>query len=616
MIRPSCTPLLIALCLLFAMLVPLSQASAAAYLFDPGNNAAVPPVVGYTTVNSSPNIQNYLNGLGGQRPTIIAYSNGGKYIDEQVAACNGYGPGCNIILVDPNNINNYSALKNFSNGSVNLYCTPGYINAANSGATATACNNEALNPIKHICSVNNHETALSSNNCGLENAISQSASAATPPSSPGTEDADLVGVSAASAAQTFKVDPICDKFFGLGAGTQKFPWDEQYLSPEYCEAVKDLVLRYNPGTCSSYNVPNPKVTGIIKLQPAFALALDKFLREQGDKNIGINSAYRDKSAPCSGSDSSHAYGCAVDLNIGNGGKTCDATCQKIKTGAAGLQVRADANTCIIQGSTPERTKSNECNHVEPVNLRACRSGAPGGGVMPGATAADQAARQKALQQAMEKAASQEKSGTSIGPGCVKNWLGVVDCSGHTYGNGLFGGNSDLMKMMMGMQLGQGLGQALGGLFNGSGSNQNTQPTQPTALPPIPLPVNALNLNPTTPIGTGSSTIEALIAALNNPSAASSTSMNAPSPVLVGSSTVGQLQTPSQPSGTTNASSSATTVPSITLAGDSFATSSAAGASSTQGSTDVASTLQGIINGLYAVMINLSNLIRQTFGTTQ
>lgn len=423
--------------------------------------------------------------------------------------------------------------------------------------------------------------------------------------------------------QTF-VDPICDKFFGLTLGTARFPWDGKYLNKEYCDAVKDLVRRYQaPGPCSSKGLSNPSIDSIIKLNPAFAVALDKALVQMSGK-ITITSAFRtpegQRCANESATDSSHTYGCAVD--IGSSKSICDTACQWIKSHPnTGIQVRADPKSCVL-GSTP-----GECNHVEPTDYQACKNKAPGGGVVPGKTpvagtgmpgTGSPGGAQTTPQQCIIYGGKLlcSKSTASITSGCVtQNGIKYCDNSNpySPFGsNSLFGGNSSMGSMMMGMQLGQGLGSLLGGLFGGSGSTNTPQPP-PAALPPAPLPVTTpITTVPTT---TGSSTIEALIAALNNPSAATSTPVIT-IPVIVGSSTVGELQASSPTFTTTDASSSAAvTIPSITLAGgtSTSTTSSATVVSSSQSASSTTSTVQALIDSLNASIVALKDYVAYLLG---
>jgi len=335
---------------------------------------------------------------------------------------------------------------------------------------------------------------------------------------------------------------MCNQFFNLSAGTARFPWDGKYLNDEYCAAIKDLVARYNPGECSSKGFSNPKVEGITKLNPEFAVALSKQLRAIG--NVTIISAYRSKEgqqcANPSAPDSSHTYGCAVDL--GSSKNECDATCQKIKAtgGTYGIAIRADATTCKL-GSTP-----GECNHVEPTNYQACKAKQPSGGVVPGPVAGT-------------------GTGTGTGTGSTPaKTFGVVtedyNCTKYQVTGGtkvcieytqkkssgglfssLFGGSSGnssdfgkMMQMMMGMQLGQSLGGSLFGGSNSSGNSSN-QGGYNTGYPPVNTSQQPLPTNTTQTPTSGTTAINNLNTALNGSTNGGTVSVN--------SGDVGQVTTP-------------------------------------------------------------------------
>lgn len=384
------------------------------------------------------------------------------------------------------------------------------------------------------------------------------------------------GSGAAAATDESKTLPAqCDQLLKLPSGTSiQFSYDTKYLNAEVCSAYADLIKQYHPGECSKQGLSDPQREGIVKLNPDFAVALDKMLKAMpANLNAGINSAYRTKPCPnadgVAAQDSSHMYGCAVDLAYYQ--KNCETqACIWVKDHASnyGLQVRIQA--------------SPEWSHIEPgegiEGVNECKAKKPGGGVVPGApgpvagpggsgpvmingksyTICNNAPLIVVpVGQSCAAALANYRGGPSIGSGnCITDYYidsrGVKHCN-NTYspfgGNGLFGGNSDLMKMMLGMQLGQGLGQMLGGLFNGSGSSNNTQPT-PAALPPAPLP--PVTTTPTTlPSTTGYSTIDKLIAALTNPTASTSSSTTTAPSITVGNSPMGVLQATSSPPGGTS-----------------------------------------------------------------
>ncbi len=339
--------------------------------------------------------------------------------------------------------------------------------------------------------------------------------------------------SPASPPETPLLSAACDTLFELSAGTAA--WDKKYLTPEACAAYQYLnsIFNYDANGCTGGGAhPVNKKKAIAELNPFFAQKLAILLKTM--PGVRINSAYRENTCPLGSTtgakDSNHKYGCAVDLNIGyvgtQAGATCDANCKKIKASASEITIPADATTCKISGAM------NECNHVEPKDINTCRSqkgGAPitrgvGGGA---GTDFGNLNTPKYDPNGNTPVGGAGKGGTITGTvpeNCVEFSLTIgasPQCiryrnpySPFNSNNGLLGGNSDMAKMMqlmMGMQLGQGLGQAAGGLF---GPSQNTQPTiTPTPLPPVPLPPIPI-IPPLAPGPTGTSTIDALIAALN------------------------------------------------------------------------------------------------------
>src|SRR3989344_2914259 len=175
----------------------------------------------------------------------------------------------------------------------------------------------------------------------------------------------------AHAADLAQNPELCDKLFNLPHGTITRAADAKVMSPEVCGAYQFLISRYAPGPRSSVGLSNPKVDGITRLNPDFAVALAKMLNAA--PYMLINSAFRTKEGQGSvNPDSNHTYGCAVDLGYAKsncGSSQCQFVLQSGPP-AYGLQIRMKYDP--------------EWNHVEPVNVQQCRAKGPGGGVTPGA----------------------------------------------------------------------------------------------------------------------------------------------------------------------------------------------------------------------------------------
>lgn len=160
---------------------------------------------------------------------------------------------------------------------------------------------------------------------------------------------------------------------GAPRGIEACPGDFQTIAPDGGAAKQFLISRYTPGPRSSVGLSNPKVDGIMKLNPDFAIALAKMLKAA--PSMSIISAYRTPEGQGSKNpQSNHIYGCAVDLGYSN--TNCNsAQCQWVlrNSGAYGLQIRMKY--------------SPEWNHIEPIAKDACRSNGPGVGTPVTATRA-------------------------------------------------------------------------------------------------------------------------------------------------------------------------------------------------------------------------------------
>jgi len=152
---------------------------------------------------------------------------------------------------------------------------------------------------------------------------------------------------------------LCNELFGLPEGTIQMEADKKIMNPEVCAAYQFLISRYTPGPRSSTGLSDPKVEGVIKLNPDFALVVAKML--QSAPYMVINSAYRTPEGQGSKDpQSNHIYGCAVDLGYDQ--TSCNsATCQWVlrNSGAYGLHIRMKY--------------SPEWNHIEPIAKDACRN---------------------------------------------------------------------------------------------------------------------------------------------------------------------------------------------------------------------------------------------------
>ncbi|RJQ34567.1 hypothetical protein C4556_02480 [Candidatus Parcubacteria bacterium] len=175
----------------------------------------------------------------------------------------------------------------------------------------------------------------------------------------------MLSVSSPATLDAAENPELCNQLFGLPEGTIQMDADKRIMNPEVCEAYAFLISRYNPGPRSSVGLSNPKVEGITKLNPDFALALAKMLRAAPP--MGINSAYRTPAGQGSKNpQSNHIYGCAADLGYSQGG--CgSAHCQWVLRNAPsyGIHIRMKY--------------SPEWNHVEPIAKDACRNNGPGVG---------------------------------------------------------------------------------------------------------------------------------------------------------------------------------------------------------------------------------------------
>jgi len=247
------------------------------------------------------------------------------------------------------------------------------------------------------------------------------------------------------------------------------------LGDDECQAYMDLAKYDRTGSPA----------GITMLNATFAKNLAAMLNAAKSKgiNLSISSGYRSekdqKRVNPNGYEgnaamSKHTQGTAADLNypdaIGSSKYTCD-------DGAAGSRSyqwvdRYAKNFKVDLYNNRHSRVEGECNHVE--DTTGARGTGPGGAIA--STGGPRGIGDR----------PQEFTRYVDGVKC-KVIGGVEYCPNKSSGfGGLFGGNSDMgkmMQMMMGMQLGQGLGGTLGGLFGGGNSSSGTtQPTYSSAYP--------------------------------------------------------------------------------------------------------------------------------------
>lgn len=191
----------------------------------------------------------------------------------------------------------------------------------------------------------------------------------------------LFGYSVAQAVTNTPADqraanpPNCDPLYGLPQGTvTQGGKDQTLMSADVCAAYQFLLTRYiGTGPRSSTGQPS-STSGITGLNPGFAVQLEKLLKAMPG-NVTIISAYRTVSGQGdTNPESNHRYGCAADLGWSQ--DNCSSqTCQWMLANGpsvAGIQIRMKY--------------APEWNHVEPINVQACRAGGnPGGGTGAGTT---------------------------------------------------------------------------------------------------------------------------------------------------------------------------------------------------------------------------------------
>lgn len=188
--------------------------------------------------------------------------------------------------------------------------------------------------------------------------VSPASAAVTPAATtPGTTPA------AAPGGNT-TVPASCQKLFGLKTDAMVREADRILMTPEVCAAYEELIRRYNPGHCSQKGLSDPRVEGITRLNPSFAVALAKTLKEMPG-NVGIISAFRTPEAQnCVGNGatmSNHKVGCAVDLSWDQNSCGSGACQWMLQNGSSkGVHIRMQ--------------HAPEWNHIEPKDLAACRAG--------------------------------------------------------------------------------------------------------------------------------------------------------------------------------------------------------------------------------------------------
>jgi hypothetical protein len=447
-----------------------------------------------------------------------------------------------------------------------------------------------------------------------------------------------VAVGRAEAQSGTALDSQCASIFGLPAGTLTLPADKLLIGANTCPAYEylysHLVATMSCTTGGQY--PVTRQQAITGLNPAFAVSLYTLMQKQ--PSLMITSAYRKNScandagvvaASSRAGTDPHQRGCAVDLSY-NEANSANDPC----TSTAGLCNWVKTNSRLVGLQLAYLGQPGEANHLQPINLAACAQGNTSPLVPTTLTPTQSAA-------------------ITNGATCITTALGQQVCGQQNnpyspFGqNGLLGGNNSMtsmMTMMMGMQLLQGLS---GSLTSALAQNTAGQTTTPTPLPPIPLPPIAIpsqpiSTNPTTPLGS-SSTLDNLLAALNNPSGTSTAcaldaqvctdgstvGRVAPScnfaACPVGTSTIGEVVSSSSPPTTATSTGTSTT---LALGSISISTSSLNNLQSAFDSLESASatlaqdsmlqstsTLQTVLNDLYNVLAAIGAFFAQLFGTT-
>jgi len=387
----------------------------------------------------------------------------------------------------------------------------------------------------------------------------------------------------------------CDSLFHLPNGTSlQFSYDSKYLNADLCNAYSDLLKRYSLGKCSSKGITDLK-EGIVKLNPDFALALDKMLKDMDKQSVPVTiiSAYRSTAAQeCANkdvTDSSHEHGCAVDFNYDQ--NSCNSIqCKWIKANAHtyGLQMRLQY--------------APEWNHIEPGNsiadVNACKAKQPGGGVNPRPAV-------YGVSQNSTPSPAPPPAPTSLKPFANSQKSGGLLSS--LFGGNGSGGLGNMMQMMMGMQL-------MKGLFNNNSATPAPAPATTLASNPAPLPQPVPLQTPvsTTP-ASGTSPIDQLLKSLNTPGTNTNNSpTTTPVTVQVSTSSVGQITQPSD----TVISSSTLAASSSQLQGQldtisiqlQQATASIAIASSSGSPSAVTGALNNIGSALSSIQAFLASLI--------
>ncbi len=451
---------------------------------------------------------------------------------------------------------------------------------------------------------------------------------------------------------------------------QKTASNNRVLSKEQCAAFNDLLRSYN----QTNQATEPNNRGIILLDPVFALNLDKMLKaaDAAHFHITVISGYRNpKNNPPggAGAGSLHHKGLAADLCfpdapcIKSDPRGSFHTCEQADTSKISraylwiygyMSSSKNGLATLMQVfNKPPSTYPGECDHVRDItgagglkpvtslsSASPLKGGSPfpagsgsgtGGGTGTGSNAGNGTTNING--QTYTICSTAPLMVVPVGQSCAS----AVSCSptpspfgsfgslfslssskpSCTLNNGTSGGSNDMMNQMMQMTMMQNMMKSLGGL-TGSNSQPSSQPTSgavasaPTPLPPIPI-----NNTPLTG-GTsgGQSTIDALIAALNNQNQnktnGTSTNMNGTSPVSTGTSNgTGQVQATTTPPTNTSTSSDMTITPPGPSVGGSGSGTSTVTVSAPPSIIFVVG--QGAIDGFYLRMLALRNFFWRMFG---
>jgi hypothetical protein len=308
----------------------------------------------------------------------------------------------------------------------------------------------------------------------------------------------------------------CVQLFGLPSQTVTF--NNIPLNATTCQVYLFLYDHLAATMACTTGGPNgiTKAQAITGLNYRFADYLYHLLLTQ--PSLSITSAYRKNICPTTTTgaiskasytdNDPHQRGCAADLGYDQ--NTCGPICQAVKTYT--LQNNSGLRLPFV-GTSFQVTTQGESNHVEASDLAGCE--ANNGNKYAGAVVPSS--------QTATFGSGSVTPGTQANYGCDSVGLVLISSPGHCSPASVNGGSGNQMTsmlgLMMGMQLSQTLASSLTNANAGSASyGTGSAVSQPTPLPPLPIS--------SSPGSSGdSSTLDALLAALDS-SSSSSTSPQA------------------------------------------------------------------------------------------